>query len=602
MPIHRLTNNMSAGELSPLMWDRTDFKRRDNGCRLLENAQSLPQGGVTRRTGFKFIADLYDLGLKTVPVQVRQIPFIFNENQAYSLVFFNNNTGGNTMVIATGEGLVTSGGNVVKLNIPSSWNIDEMDYAQSADELYIAQSGVKPHIIKRLSHTNWQLIAVTFTDQPSDWSGTKGWPEVVTFHQQRLLFAANKLRRQTVWCSKAGDFSDFGTSSPSVDSDAITFTLDSGTQNKIVWMVSSKSLHIGTIGNEWTVVGGNRRALTPTNVLARRQTNRGSAKITPLMIGISTIFLERHGRTVNEFVYDYTYDSYTTTDVSILSPHVTEFHSIKQWSYQQTPDSIIWAIREDGTLLGITYQRQHSIIGWHRHTTQGDFLSVNCIPNKHSREDDVWAITRRLVNGVYHHMLEKKSPAFKPNNEAPGSYVSPNGFFVDNYVQFIDSSGYTSVSAPNLAGATVSIMVDGAVHPDKVVPASGIVQLDYPGKDVVIGLPYETVIEPLLQDLQNSKDGTSLGRVKRINKIVLSLYRSGGIFIGRRDDEDGLILEEHPFRRPSHLTGQAVPLFSGLYRINFMEGFDMDDTILIVQKQPLPLTVKSITDFVEVFE
>ena len=105
--------------------------------------------------------------------------------------------------------------------------------------------------------------------------------------------------------SKAGDFSDFGVNSPIVDSDAVTFTLDSGTQNKIQWVTSSKSLHVGTLGNEWTVDGNDQSSLTPTNILARRQTNSGSEPNKPLMVGITTLFVERHGRTVNEFVYEW---------------------------------------------------------------------------------------------------------------------------------------------------------------------------------------------------------------------------------------------------------------------------------------------------------
>ena len=30
-------------------------------------------------------------------------------------------------------------------------------------------------------------------------------------------------------------------------------------------------------------------------------------------------------------------------------------------------DSIYWAVRTDGTLLGMTYQREEDIIAWHRH-------------------------------------------------------------------------------------------------------------------------------------------------------------------------------------------------------------------------------------------
>jgi len=495
------------------MWDRVDFKRRDNGCKTLLNMTCATQGAVVRRPGFQFIFDMDLRGIDTNG-SIRMIPFIFNENQAYTMIFFTHTNGSKRVIFGTGDGIVVSGaGNTpVTLVLPSTWDIDNFDYAQSADEMYFAQSGLKPHTIKRLSHTSWQVVSLTMANQPSDWSNANGWPETVIFHQQRLVFGANKIRRQTVWMSKAGSFLDFGKSSPGVDSDAVTFTLDSGTQNKIVWMSSTKSLHIGTIGNEWTVVGGNRRAITPTNVLAERQTNRGSHKIKPLVIGITTMFIERQARRINEFVYDYTFDSYKTSDVSILSPHITEQAYMLDWTYQQSPDSIIWAVMSDGTLAAVTYQRQHSVIGWHRHDTQGQFLAVTSIPNKYSREDEVWVLVKRKVNNVDKIYVEKLAESYK--GETAQKEVSQRGYFLDSWLFQHNDTPVSYIYAPHLKGRKVSVMVDNAVHPDKVIPTSGldngVVKLDYPGKDILVGLQYESVVEPLLQDLQTSKDGTSL--------------------------------------------------------------------------------------------
>jgi len=508
MGTHRLKHSFSAGELSPLMEARADFKRYNSGSSKLSNMICTTQGPTTRRDGFKFIYDLNSLGLDVADPRVREIPFIFNELQAYTLVFFIHTDGAPRMVIGDKEGLlvypnpvapfcppvpyttaytglatydiptidiaaaseievrhtsaagiettlvlavdytiainvapvadkitVTGGattadgtldfylknvanpGDIVTLTLPTTWDIVGLDYAQSADELYIAQSGFPPQTLKRHGATCWELVTLAFTSQPTDWSATNGWPERVTFHQQRVVYAANLLRRQTVWMSRAGDFSSFAVSSPLIDSDAVTFTLDSGTQDKIVWLISGKSLNIGTIANEWTVSGATRFALTPTNILAQRQTNNGSEPITPLMVGITTLFIERYGRIINEFVFDYTYDSYKTSDVTILSSHVTENFSIIDWTYQQVPSSIIWAVRADGILLGLTYQRQHEVIGWHVHSTSGlsdpgEFKAITSIPGD-TREDEVWVIVKRTIQGNPKYYLEKKAPQFR---------------------------------------------------------------------------------------------------------------------------------------------------------------------------------------------
>jgi hypothetical protein len=695
MGTHRLKHSFSAGELSPLMQARLDFSRYNNGCNKLRNMVCTTQGPATRRPGFKYIYDLGDLDQSTTDTRTRLIPFIFNENQAYVMVFFVDSNDDVIMVLGDQEGLivysatpptycppvpytvaytgtgsynipididassevevrhtaaggtetvltettnytitintdptadtinVTSGptstdgtldfylkgtgvtGEVVSLNLgpvvatdavvgdgDTGWDIENFDWAQSADEMFFAQYSKTPHTIKRYGAECWELISLTFTDQPTEWSAANGWPERVTFHQQRIAFAASYLYRQTVWMSKAGDFYDFGVSAPLVDSDAITFTLDSGTQNKIVWMISAKSLNIGTIGNEWTVTGATRNALTPTNILAQRQTNNGGENNKPIMVGITTLFLEVHGKVINEFVYDYTYDSYKTSDMSVLSNHITKNYSITDWTYQQTPDSVIWSVRTDGALLGITYQRQHKVIGWHVHETDGEFQRITSIPGQ-NREDEVWAIVKRTINGSTVFYLEKMANEFKSDDSL---YAD----FLDSSVLY-NSTPTSSISGlSHLEGEVVNVLADGTVHPPCTV-ASGSITLNSSYSRVVVGLGFTSEIWPNLPDVP-SQTGTALGRMQRITCLDIDLYNSLGMCVGRSSPEDGDSEEEIPFRYPYDVTGTRVPLYTGIYHWDFEEGFDRTSQYYIKQTQPLPLTVRAVVDTIEVYE
>ncbi|RLA38549.1 MAG: hypothetical protein DRR06_20600, partial [Gammaproteobacteria bacterium] len=512
-----------------------------------------------------YIHNLVDLGMDIADPQVREIPFIFNELQAYAMIFFMHTDGFARMVLGDGDTLVMGGGSthtydssvkipylgpsedhafyypadtvntvsvihtdisttpdtdttlvlsagsdgytiaysgntctvttigapaledgdyltialnmtttailtteVVTLVMPADFSIEDMDWAQSADEMHLAQSGYVPTIIVRYDDDIWKLETKGFIDRPSDWSDVYGWPETVTFHQQRILYGANTLRRQTIWGSEAGNFNGFTAGTGA--SDAFTFTLDSGTQNKIQWMLSSKTLHIGTLGDEWTVTGNNQAALTPENILAQRQTKNGSEAITPLLVGSTTLFIERHGRVINEFVYDYTYDNFKTSDLSVLSPHITEHYSITDWSYQKTPDSIIWAVRSDGILLGLTYQRQHKVVGWHRHITDGDFKAVTVIPGA-SREDEVWVVVKRTLGGVVGYFVEKLTEMFK-------GLEAVDGKFLDNHIVY-DGAASSALSGFDIyANNSISIIADGTVHADVVVNTSGEIELD----------------------------------------------------------------------------------------------------------------------------
>jgi len=609
--IHRLKRSFNSGEMSPLMEGRVDFKRFDNGCRKLYNAICVTQGAATNRPGFKFIYDLSSLGLDHNNPEVRQVPFIFSENQSYNMIFFRHISGAVKVVFGyQSSGLILYGnpsptecpvgtpisplpnpGDLVVLELPSTWDMN-FDYTQSADEMYFAMSGMPPQVIQRYSHTCWVHSSPTFVNTPAEWNATDGYPERVTFHQQRLVFGTNLTGRQTVWMSKAGSFLDFGTSSPLLDSDAVTFTLDSGVQNKIMWLLSVKELDIGTIGGEWTVVGGTFNALTPTNILAQKQTANGSQPIQPLVVGNSVLFVERHGRSVNEFIYDSNYESFKNFDITILAPHLTLDYGIVDWCYQQTPHSIVWSVREDGDMLGLTYQREHEVIGWHHHSTQGKFKSLNTIPGD-NREDDVWAVVQRTVGVFDKFYLERLAPFYEGEDLTKLRYL-------DSYIVYSGSPTNTITGLDHLEGLEVGILAAGSVHPTRVV-ASGQITLDSSYSHVVVGLKYESEIRPFVSDVPGQY-GTALGRMQRITGVDILLYQSENLTIGRDDMEDGEKEEELPFRSPWDTTGTPVPLFSGVRHISFPEGFDRRSEYFIRQKDPYPLTVLAVIDTIEVFE
>jgi len=609
MGAYRLKHSFTAGEISPKLNARHDFKRLKNGCKKLYNMICETQGSATRRPGTQFIHDLNSLGLDTTNPLVREIPFVFNENQAYSMIFFMHTDGTPRIVFGTGSGLVVfddppitecptgtaqsyTAGEVVTLTLLADWDIENFDWAQSADEMYIAQSGLRPYTIRRHSHTCWELVTTSFTDEPSDWSDTNGWPERVTFHQQRLVFGANTLKRQTIWLTQAGDFDSFTVNSPIEDSDGITFTLDSGTQNKIQWVTSNKSLHVGTFANEWTVSGNTQAALTPSNVLSQRQTNNGSESVKPTMIGLTTLFLEYHGRVINEFVYDYTYDSFKTSDLTVLAPHLVTNYSITDWSYQQTPHSILWSVREDGNLLGLTYQRQHEVVGWHEHETQGAFKAIASIPGN-SREDEVWFVVKRVIDGSDKYYVEKLG-SWDEVTEAEW------GRFLDSHLVYEGTATDTITGLYHLEGEEVYVLADGTVHPPVTVSSNSIT-LNNEYTHVVVGLYMESEVRPYLSDLP-TRDGTAVSRTQRITQVTVDLYKSLGMTLGRVDSEDGEHAEEVPFRTPLNLTGQQVPLFTGLKKLAFPTGFDQEPVYFIRQTQPLPLTVRGVVDSIEVNE
>ena len=199
-------------------------------------------------------------------------------------------------------------------------------------------------------------------------SDTTGHPSVVTFFEQRLVFAGTSDQPQTMFFSKSGDYENM-TAGTDAD-DAMIYTIASNQVNAIKAMKATRTLIVMTTGGEYAVSAGTASAITPTNISIIKQSNYGSAGVDALSIGNATIFLQRAKRKMRELAYNFDTDGYVAPDLTILAEHITD-SGITQMDYQQEPYSIVWGARTDGILTGLTYNRLESVVAWHRHILGG---------------------------------------------------------------------------------------------------------------------------------------------------------------------------------------------------------------------------------------
>jgi hypothetical protein len=192
-------------------------------------------------------------------------------------------------------------------------------------------------------------IAFTNTSAITAWqlgsfSDTTGHPSCVSFFEQRLVFAGTTNQPQTIFFSKSGDYEnmDANIGGTVADDDAIIYTIASNQVNAIRFMTATRTLILGTAGGEFTVSGGGTdSAVTPTNILIKKQSNHGAANVDAIAVGNATLFLQRAKRKVRELAYNFDVDGYIAPDMTILAEHITE-SGLTQMSYQQEPNQIIW--------------------------------------------------------------------------------------------------------------------------------------------------------------------------------------------------------------------------------------------------------------------
>jgi hypothetical protein len=529
---------------------------------------------------------------------------------------------------------------------------------------------------------NWQLGA---------FSDTTGHPSSVTFFEQRLVFAGTTNQPQTIFFSKSGDYEnmDANIGGTIADDDAIIYTIASNQVNAIRFMTATRTLIIGTAGGEFTVSGGGTdSAVTPTNILIKKQSNHGAANVDAIAVGNATLFLQRAKRKIRELAYNFDVDGYIAPDMTILAEHVTE-GGITQIAYQQEPNQIIYAVRGDGELAGLTYQREQQVTAWHRHifggrfgnatvtvtdfaniangtrivltkadgttttftsatsATSGKFHttssnnqtatnlktlidadsnftatvssnvvtitetsplstgfltvtslddstrltktdegkavceSVAVIPTDDT-EYQVYVIIKRTINGATRRFVEILNVFdFDETNNTSFN-------FLDSALSYSGSAVTTISGLDHLEGQTVSILANGATHPDKTV-SSGSITLDRSSTNVKVGLAYTSLLQTMRLNA-GSQNGTSQGKTKRIYDITVRMFETIGVEVGPDLDN----LERIPFRSSADLMDEGIPPFTGDKEVEFRGNYETDGFIFVRQTQPLPFTILSL--------
>ena len=540
------------------------------------------------------------------------------------------------------------------------------------------------------------LVALSGASATADWrlgafSDTTGHPSCVTFFEQRLVFAGTTDQPQTIFFSKSGDYEnmDANIGGTVADDDAIIYTIASNQVNAIRFMTATRTLIIGTAGGEFTVSGGGTdSAITPTNILIKKQSNHGSANVDAISVGNATLFLQRAKRKIRELAYNFDVDGYIAPDMTILAEHITE-GGLTQIAYQQEPNQIIYAVRADGELVGLTYQREQQVTAWHRHifggrfgnasitvtdfaniadgtrivltkadgttttftsatsATSGKFHttssnnqsatnlktlidadsdftatvssnvvtitetsplstgfltvtslddatrltktdegkavceSVAVIPTDDT-EYEVYVIVKRTINGATRRFVEVLN-VFDFDQTDNTSFN-----FLDSALSYSGSAASTISGLDHLEGQTVSILADGASHPDKTV-SSGSITLDRSALNVKVGLAYRSLLQTMRLNA-GSQNGTSQGKTKRIYDITVRMFETIGVEVGPNLND----MERIPFRSSADLMDEGIPPFTGDKEVEFRGNYETDGFIFVRQTQPLPFTILSL--------
>ena len=415
------------------------------------------------------------------------------------------------------------------------------------------------------------------------WSDFRGWPCAVGFNQDRLCFGGNASEPQNVWMSVTGDYYNFERHLVLQDDDAVTASLVSRKVSPVRAFVPLSSLVVLTAGAEWTIsAGGTKSAITPSSLEANVQGYRGASMVTPVVIGNMVLFVQKQGKIIRDLGYAFESDSYSGNDLTVLATHLFKDRTVAAMDYQQDPDSIVWAALDDGSLLALTYLREHDVIAWSRMETDGEAESVCCLSS--AERDEVWLAVRRKSGSGYKRFIEQM---------AERRVSSPEEcFFVDCGVTKRYETPQAEITGlSHLEGRDAAVLADGNVIHGLTVE-DGKITLKHPASVVHVGLPYSAELETLDLTLPR-QDGTQQGRFARLISVSVRVEKTRGIKIGAAEG-DPVPFEAMEFKeRSTEPYGAPISLTTGIMTLGLNAGYS-SGRVRVIADEPLPCTVISL--------
>ena len=392
------------------------------------------------------------------------------------------------------------------------------------------------------------------------WSSTRGWPRTCTFHEGRLYFGGSKSRPSTIWGSKVGQYFDFRPDQ-AYDDDAVEATLDTNSLNAVTDLISARDLQIFTSGGEFYVPQQGLEPITPANFFAKmisRNGSRSGIRVQPLQSG--TLYIQRQGKALNEFLFSDTTQAYVSTSISLLSSHLLtgpiEMALRKATSTEETDTLLV--LNSDGTFAVYSLLRQQNVVAPSRYTTDGQFVDVGV------DIDDIYVVVKRTINSTDKYFVE----------------VFDSAYYTD--CGFQGGAASTATGLP-LIGETLNVILDGAVQADEVVSGSGVVTFDRASTtSYEVGLPFTVTVKtmPVEPRLQS---GVRVSFKKRIVEVNAILYETQHMLV------NGNLVPIRAFNTLV-LDTPVIP-FTGIKQVGGILGWSETAQITVSQTLPLKMTL-----------
>ena len=403
------------------------------------------------------------------------------------------------------------------------------------------------------------------------WSSTKGWPRTVTFHEGRLYFGGSKSRPSTVWGSKIGLFFDF-VPSESLDDDAVEATLDTNDLNVITDIISGRDFQVFTTGGEFYIPQAGSDPVTPLTFTFKNVSRNGIKPGTRVQsVDSGSIYIQRQGKSLNEFIFNDTQLTYITQRISLLSGHLLKGPqrvALRKASSTEEADLLLMTNTDDGSMAAFSIMRSQQVTSPSEFITDGQFIDVGVDVN------EIYAVTKRTFNGVDRFFIE----------------IFGYDYFTD--CAFVGGAAASASGLPHI-GKAVNVICDGSPQANETVSAGGAVTFDRSSATAYeVGLPITVYIKTMPAEVK-LQTGSRVSFKKRIVEISAVVNETQNMTINRQPVAFRL------FDNP--MLDDPVPEFTGIKRVNGVLGYSREQFIEVSQDLPLKMNLLGLDYRVAVF-
>ncbi len=437
------------------------------------------------------------------------------------------------------------------------------------------------------------------------WSDPRGWPSCGAFYKGRLWLANSESHPESLWASTVDSYFSFaptplerpdseGALPLPTAADALSLTAAGEEASLIRWLQPLQALALGTASGEKSIRGSNlAEAITPDNAAVLPASSVGVADILPARVDGALLYVSRDRARLHELSYSLESDGYGSPEMTLLAGHLGMESPFAEIAFQRRPWRTLWVRRDDGLLVGFTYDRAQEVTAWHRHPLGGEearVLGLTVIPA--ANEDQLWIVVERRIAGDLRRTLERLDTdgTSCPLTDATSS------FHLDAGLTYQGAATSSLRGLEHLEGATVAILADGAVHPPRSV-SDGRIVLQRAAVCVHVGLPFACRYESLNLEPPLAQ-GAALGRPKTLTGVELHFLDTLGGAVG----PDEQALEPILARRDGMAMDSAPALMSGVQRLEWRGGWRREKRVVLYHDQPLPFTLAGLVPRLSVNE